>query len=185
MEEKMEMKNEDIRALCIEAHENAVKHGFWAEKHDIKHYLMLVITELAEAVQAYRKGKFCRREDYEDNIKQGISENTAFMLTVKDTFEDEMADACIRLMDLAGFYIDYCKFEDKKRFAPGEIEHRDMSEVMFNAVAFIVNYCSFEPDIATFYMIRLCEAMNIDIEWHIRAKMAYNKSRPYLHGNKF
>lgn len=58
MEEKRQMKIEDIRALCIEAHENAVKHGFWAEKHDVKHYLMLVITELAEAVQAYRKGRF-------------------------------------------------------------------------------------------------------------------------------
>ena len=180
------MKIEDIRALCIEAHENAVKHGFWAEKHDVKHYLMLVITELAEAVQAYRKGKFCRREEYEDSIKQGVTEDTAFMLTVKDTFEDEMADACIRLMDLAGRYIEDCRFKDTKRFAPGFNKHKDMAEVMFNAVIFIVNnYYGYEPDILACYLIRMCEAMGIDIEWHIREKMAYNKSRPYLHGNKF
>lgn len=180
----MEMKIEDIRALCIEAHENAVKHGFWAEKHDIKHYLMLVITELAEAVRAYRKGRFCHREDYEDNIKQGISESTAFMLTVKDTFEGEMADTCIRLMDLAGASIDEYAFNDRVRLVEGFNAHEEITEVMWNVIHLIVN-SYIEPDALACYLIRMCEAMNIDIEWHIRAKMAYNKSRPYLHGNKF
>ena len=61
--EKKPMKIEDIRELCKEAHENAVRHGFWNEEHDIRHYLMLVITELAEAVQAYRKYRFADRKD--------------------------------------------------------------------------------------------------------------------------
>lgn len=185
MEETKRMKIEDIRALCIEAHENAVKHGFWSEKHDLKHYLMLVITELAEAVQAYRKGKFCHREDYEDSIKQGISESTAFMLTVKDTFEDEMADACIRLMDLAGGMIDECEFRDRVRFAKGFDANKEITEVIWNGMHFIDTNYYVDPDILACGLIRMCEAMDIDIEWHIRAKMAYNKSRPYLHGNKF
>ena len=64
------MKIEDIRELCKEAHENAVRHGFWDEEHDIRHYLMLVITELAEAVQAYRKNKFADRNEYEKLVKE-------------------------------------------------------------------------------------------------------------------
>lgn len=181
----MEMKIEDIRALCIEAHENAVKHGFWEQKHDIKHYLMLVITELAEAVQAYRKGRFFRREDYKDIIRHGISKDTAFMLTVKDTFEDEMADACIRLMDLAGSMFTGCEFNDTIRFAFGFADHMEITEAIFNAVSFIECNKYVCADTLACYLIRLSEGLGIDIEWHIRQKMAYNASRPYLHGNKF
>ena len=34
--------------LAEEAHENAVKHGFWETKVSNEHCLMLVITEIAE-----------------------------------------------------------------------------------------------------------------------------------------
>ena len=37
------------------AHSNAVKHGFWDEKQSNEHCLMLVITEIAEMVEADRK----------------------------------------------------------------------------------------------------------------------------------
>jgi len=31
----------------------------------------------------------------------------------------------------------------------------------------------------------MCEALDIDIEWQIKKKLEYNKSRPYRHGKKF
>lgn len=37
------------------AHSNAVKHGFWDKKQSNEHCLMLVITEIAEMVEADRK----------------------------------------------------------------------------------------------------------------------------------
>ena len=40
--------------LAEEAHENAVKHGFWETKVSNEHCLMLVITEIAEMVEAHR-----------------------------------------------------------------------------------------------------------------------------------
>ena len=178
------MKIEDIRELCKEAHENAVRHGFWNDQHDIRHYLMLVITELAEAVQAYRKNRFADRNEYEKLVKErGCAEDTAFLQSIKDTFEDEMADTCIRLMDLAGrsdveFPDDYDSL--------GFLDEKDITIVLFKAIFFMQNaiyYC--DAGELVMYFIRLSETLGIDIEWHIRQKMAYNKSRPYLHGNKF
>lgn len=179
--EKKPMKIEDIRELCKEAHENAVRHGFWAEEHDIRHYLMLVITELAEAVQAYRKGKFADREKYEKLVMEsGCTEDTAFLLRVKDTFEDEMADACIRLMDLTG---DYEVFTDD--FVFEDLAEQEITVTLFKAIFFMHNALYRDAGWLAMYLIRLSEALGIDIEWHIRLKMAYNVSRPYLHGNKF
>ena len=176
------MKIEDIRELCKEAHENAVRHGFWDEEHDIRHYLMLVITELAEAVQAYRKNRFADRNEYEKLVKErGCAEDTAFLLSIKDTFEDEMADTCIRLMDLAGrsdveFPDDYDSL--------GFLDVREITIVLFKAIFFMQKMMNHVGQLVM-YFIRLSENIGIDIEWHIRQKMAYNASRPYLHGNKF
>ena len=180
--EKKPMKIEDIRELCKEAHENAVRHGFWDEEHDIRHYLMLVITELAEAVQAYRKGKFADRNEYEKLVKErGCTEDTAFLLSVKDTFEDEMADACIRLMDLTGRFDVELPTDIKIIRTEGE----DITVTLFKAIFFMQNARYRDAGSLVMYLIRLSEAIGIDIEWHIIQKMAYNKSRPYLHGNKF
>ena len=180
--EKKSMKIEDIRELCKEAHENAVRHGFWTEEHDIRHYLMLVITELAEAVQAYRKNRFADRDKYEKLVMEsGCTEDTAFLLRVKDTFEDEMADACIRLMDLAGWSDAELPYD----FGFNRIEGEDITVTLFKAIFFMQNARYYDAGSLVMYLIRLSEALGIDIEWHIRLKMAYNISRPYLHGNKF
>lgn len=176
------MKIEDIRELCKEAHENAVRHGFWDDQHDIRHYLMLVITELAEAVQAYRKNRFADRDKYEKLVMEsGCTEDTAFLLRVKDTFEDEMADACIRLMDLTGRFDVELPTDIKIIRTEGE----DITVTLFKAIFFMQNAMYRDAGELVMYFIRLSENIGIDIEWHIRVKMAYNKSRPYLHGNKF
>ena len=61
-------------ALC---HRTAVKKGFWDEKRNIGEALMLIVTELAEAMEAYR------------------TQN-------RDNFNEELADTFIRLLDLCG-----------------------------------------------------------------------------------
>lgn len=140
------------------------------------------ITELAEAVQAYRKGKFADRNEYEKLVKErGCTEDTAFLLSVKDTFEDEMADACIRLMDLTGRFDVELPTDIKIIRTEGE----DITVTLFKAIFFMQNAMYRDAGELVMYFIRLSEAIGIDIEWHIRLKMAYNVSRPYLHGNKF
>ena len=83
------------------AYKNAVDHGWHEKDLSDEHFLCLVISELMEAVEADRKGshgdieafnRYYDRIDFEENFERQI----------KDTVEDELADACIRLLDLAG-----------------------------------------------------------------------------------
>ena len=63
---------------------------------------MLVTSELGEAMEAHRKGNFTP-----DLFKGSSHTPSAFKEHIKDTFEDEIADAVIRLLDLsAGLGID-------------------------------------------------------------------------------
>jgi len=71
-------------SLC---HSIAKEKGFWNKDRNVAEMLMLIVTELGEACEAHRK-----------NI---------FGLESKDTFEDELADAFIRLFDMcSGLGID-------------------------------------------------------------------------------
>ena len=114
-------------------------------------------------------------------MESGCTEDTAFLLRVKDTFEDEMADACIRLMDLTGRFDVELPTDIKIIRTEGE----DITVTLFKAIFFMHNALCRDAGALVMYLIRLSEALGIDIEWHIRQKMAYNASRPYLHGNKF
>lgn len=71
-----------VRDWVQESHEAARVKGFWDRKRNVGEMLMLVVSELGEAVEAHRTGSF------------GMER--------KDTFEDEIADAAIRLFDLCG-----------------------------------------------------------------------------------
>lgn len=42
----------NLQELSKRAHENAVNHGFWREKHSNEHCLMLICTEVAELAGA-------------------------------------------------------------------------------------------------------------------------------------
>ena len=59
--------------LKDKAHSNAVKHGFWEGKPSDKHFLCLVISELMEAVEADRKGRYHYTKKF-DNPKIEIEE---------------------------------------------------------------------------------------------------------------
>jgi len=96
-----------------EAHRIAVEHGWWDdEERPIGDVLMLIVTEVAEAMEAHRAG---------NPESRSIPGFTAV--------EEELADVLIRAFDFA-------------------------------------------------------EKSGFDLEGAVRAKMAYNESRPYRHGGK-
>lgn len=76
--------------------------GFDVSKENKGQTLMLIVSELAEALEADRKNKQADVDLFQLRIRQGVDFNTAFETYIKDSFQDEIADAIIRLFDLVG-----------------------------------------------------------------------------------
>lgn len=135
-----------IAELSKQIHENAKAKGFWDKERNLGEMLMLIVSEVSEAMEADREDnyydpetKYRKRKDLTRNGAQWafdiVDENPEawsnwFLAEVKNSFEDELADAMIRILDLA-------------------------------------------------------YSRNIDLEWHIKAKMRYNSMREHMHGKKY
>jgi len=102
-----------INKLATEVHQNAKDKGFFDDEKNIGEMLCLIHSEVSEALEADRKDRYSQA----DSIKLGgLADKNygityhddkifqrAFSESVKDTFEDELADVMIRVMDLAAF----------------------------------------------------------------------------------
>lgn len=105
-----------LNDFCKQQHADVLAKGF--EHQPIATNLMLIVSELSEALEADRKNKHadfdrfgkvydCGMEDLKDidsQNKEAAAYEAAFRCSIKDTFEDEIADAFLRLMDLCGEY---------------------------------------------------------------------------------
>lgn len=96
-----------LNKLRDEVYQNAVYKGFniIGKKPDIPCKLMLIVSELSEAMEAHRSGNYKQnvleiiKKDFPIDI---ILQKEFFESNVKDTFEDELADVVIRVLELAG-----------------------------------------------------------------------------------
>lgn len=104
-----------LNELAKIIHANAVDKGFWEKPVETGTYLMFIVSELGEALEADRKSwrTLAHNIDKVEDEEGDFQEN--FRLFVKDTFEDELADALIRILDLAaGMNIDIQKHVELK-----------------------------------------------------------------------
>lgn len=92
-----------INNLAKEVHQNAQNKGFFDSEKNIGEMLCLIHSEVSEALEADRKGKFAKLDNYKHRITVGADFQIVFREEMKDTFEDELADVMIRVMDLAAF----------------------------------------------------------------------------------
>lgn len=90
-----------LNDLATSIHAGNKARGFWDEERNIGEALMLVVTELSEALEAHRSGKTCSHNDKVAYFESDDMIQT-FKKNIKDTFEDELADAIIRILDLCG-----------------------------------------------------------------------------------
>lgn len=97
-------KNIGIKKLSKIIFEMNKEKGFWDTERNIGETLMLIVSELGEAMEAHRKGKMCtlEKDDLEhlinisdENFKEMFEEK------IKDTFQDEIADTVIRILDMS------------------------------------------------------------------------------------
>lgn len=110
------MKIKGLNEASQIIHEANKQKGFYDEPREIGTLLMLVVSELAEALEADRKDKHTDFEAYKIKLNsKPIKQSSLFQEYIKDTFEDEITDAIIRLFDLCGYMnIDIEKHIDLK-----------------------------------------------------------------------
>jgi NTP pyrophosphatase (non-canonical NTP hydrolase) len=119
-----------IEKLIKDSHKMAKEKGFWESERNNGELLMLIVSELAEALEALRKdhraAKYIVDDLYADLQINMLDEEYNFNLTnwkesfekgIKSSFEDELADVAVRLFDLCGgLDIDLAKHIELKMF---------------------------------------------------------------------
>lgn len=196
------MSKIDLNALRDGAYKTACEHGFHDEELSNEHCLCLVISELMEAVEADREGKRACIESYK-LLSQASIERTgnpeyfnevSFLYHIKDTVEDELSDAVIRLLDLAGLRdITIEEFSEEMLYestesCKGESFTESIYAISTLPVRFEHEYdYPFNKQLNCMLLdiFGLAKHLNIDLLWHIEQKMKYNESREKMHGKKY
>ena len=105
----LELIADGITELSKSIHSDNVTKGFYDNPMDDLSKLMLVVSEVSEAAEAIRTGKFAQVDKFlavvgDESVDVSAETfSNVFLETMKDTHEDEIADAIIRLLDYAGY----------------------------------------------------------------------------------
>lgn len=195
------MNNINLNALRDRAYKTACEHGFHNTELSNEHLLCLVISELMEAVEADRNDNWNRIAKVEQfkkkleisRICQGldpeISKERGYEVTyntyIKGSIDEELADAVIRLLDLAGL-----RNLNLNRFALVNVvsKKKTFTENIYSIVKDIMNYkYSLEEQVnyAITQVFVLADMLGVDLLWHIEQKMKYNELRPMMHEKKY
>lgn len=186
------INDKKLNMLRDKAYECAKAHGWHDAECTKSHWLCLVISELMEAVEADRNNRYALITKFNNEVKKNnyvvgsILWVNKFNQYIKDTVQDEMADACIRLMDLAGLYkVDLGKY-DYEKCDTNFYDNCTMTESMF-LITDNITTCFTPSDIPCMLneIFAFCKSRSFDIIQFIELKMAYNETRPYKHNKQY
>lgn len=206
------MTSINLLELIPRCHAGSRAKGFWDVTPNKGQQLMLVVSELAEAMEADRKGRNARPDSFHSIMNYnpkvlgagGLEEYfaSAFVSHMKDSVGDELADAYIRLCDyVGGFHA--AEAEDiarKYQGLPAQIKEDGMptpvpdnfGEALLDITTAVgsIHYMVEEAQSMILPYIflkleRLCERMAIDLATHIDLKLRYNATRPAKHGKAY
>lgn len=190
------MRNTNFNELALKAYENAKARGFHKEPHTDAHYMMLIACELAEAVEADRKGQRADRKTYNFLLQEYGDPvfKHLFDVYIKDTVEDELADAVIRLLDYVGakgleIPEGFISEEGIKAECDDECREwfkgRSFADVIFTSLLNDLDSAIGMPEVKIYAIFVIAEIYGIDLMWHIKEKMEYNELREYMHGKRY
>lgn len=183
-----------LNELAKKAHENAVKKGFWDCKTSIYHFIMLAITEIAEAVEADRNAKYANLSEVKEETSfdpRTFNKNNryfkeTFVKYIKNTVEDELADVAIRLADLSGSL--GIEFEDEDARPIDFFGTASFTENAYDLTNLLTN-SNFGTEMkiktAFKFLFGWAISLNINLWYHIKKKMEYNELRGVLHGKRY
>ena len=184
----------DLNALAKRILAINTEKGFWPkEGRNWGEVCALIISELMEALEAHRKGKRATGGAAKFLIEQhaqGIANwPDHFVKLVKDTVEDELADAVIRILDCHDGVI----IEEKDPYSeiPDNFGESLMWPVLCIAGASQWGDRNIRGNLSEARAIwvndieAICRKLNIDLWAHVEAKILYNQTRPAKHGKLY
>ena len=201
MEEKFEIiTKKDLEVLSKQAYESAKDKGFYPGTGTTFN-LMFIIVEMSEVLQADRKDRHGSIKDYKIEIENERDFPTAYRNTLEGTVESEFSDIAIRILSLLGSIM----YSEKVYLMEDEelIDEYKLAEFIFGfdlvedlyRLIEKIGVCDLD-DSPNWYLVKhlqdilvdifaIAHSNNINLMEHIRLKMKYNETRPYLHGYKY
>lgn len=210
----MEVKKID----CMAIYKDNADRGFWDErgyifdsadidcddffkKMALSQILFLIMGEVLESVEKHKPidssvvGVVCKIQDDETFRQQ-------FEGFVKDSFEDEIADAAIRAADFIGFVgIGSIKIHAPESMLPisCDTSEKEAALMLCHRINTIhefarkseKHFSELKKDVAAMLIafINDCAAVadnyGFDLSLHVAGKLRYNRMRGYKHGKKF
>jgi len=176
---------EELKQLAKQIHQNAKAKGFYDRKDEKLfevHQVFEIVKEIAEFHEAYKKRRSTPLDIYlQDYAEEIAKEKDVFEALVKDTYQDELADIVIRCLDYLEYKGDIDYLHDFK------IVKRDINDYLISAICadLSASALNFEINDVVIGIKYLSNLLNVDLLWHIKAKMAYNATREKLHGKNF
>lgn len=200
------MIHPNLHQLATRIHAQNKAAGWWDIPRPRVQTAWLVVTELAEATEAERKGRYADLEAFELAVKAGKPWNHKFRDFVKDSFEDEIADAVIRLLDFAaseGIDIDLDPSDCENSFDKysNEISFFFITDNLLQLANYgdglcydffgriedkniIDSYSRNTLSETLGYLIIVSRERGFDLWHHVELKLKYNATRGKVHGGK-
>lgn len=200
----------NLNELAQQIHQNAKDKGFWDAPRNTGEIFMLIISELAEALESDRKEDFASISGLEKEkvriADSGYNEISAFKKAfeeyVKNTVEDEIADTVIRILDYCAVKNIHLSIEIFKEI-DNEEDTKNVGKYLLSIVG-SVYYASVSAraldsrenkDDREIITLEIHEALaklfgfakskGFDLMQHIELKMKYNSTREHKHGKAY
>ena len=161
----------NLNELRDEAYSIAKANGWHEQEHSDEHYIMLIITEIAEAVQADRKNLHADVEAFK-KYEEIIDFKENFERQIKNTVEDELSDVVIRCLDLAGLRsISLCSVVTTDHEFKDYWFNMPFFKFAYDSCCFLINDCAEDAVKTTISSVyRYCRHHSIDLDFFIRPK---------------
>lgn len=190
------MNQDKLQEWTRRIHETACAHGWHEEKKSDAHWLCMVITEVAEAVEADRKGRRANTQAMKETLRIqkegeiGLTEQwyqdwfpVYYKEFIKGSIDEEFADIVIRILDFANE-----KFGKEMKWWDYDVrvyEKYSFTETAHWFITGILNSGTMNLSESIAFMYSWARMLGIDLDFHIEAKMHYNETRPFKHNKAY
>ena len=173
--------------------EIATVHGWHEQPIPTAQYCGLIMTEMAEAIEADRNGRRADIESFNERMSSLDGSDECFKEMykryIKGSIEEEFADMIIRILDMTwelhGERMNWVGYDT---YGENYDNSKKFVETFWIFVKEVLNWgrMNITDSIAYIYSWAEhgCGISPETLDMHIRWKMKYNELRPYKHGGK-